>query len=192
MTSPARFLPLLTVLTLGCGAGAAPITEFVAYGTDFAGFHDWSSAPAMPAPTLPPIDGGDGVAGVDGGTPTDGGIHTLPLTDYWNHAPPSGSTKFPVGTIIIKETDQADPTARQVFAMVKRGADFNPSGAVGWEWFELTNVADGSVAISWRGFGPKTGTGDIYGGNPFICNDCHGVAVSNDYVWSAALQLANF
>ena len=30
----------------------------------------------------------------------DGGVHVLPLTVYWNHPPPSGSTTFPVGTII--------------------------------------------------------------------------------------------
>jgi hypothetical protein len=184
---------LLGPLGLACGASApssAPGGTFTAFATDFDGFHAWPSGPATPGPDLPPVPGGDGVDA--GSIAADGGVHVLPLTVYWNHPPPTGSTKFPVGTIIVKETDEPDLTARKVFAMVKRGGDFNPTGAVNWEWFELQNTVDSGVVINWRGYGPSSGSADVYGGNPHICNDCHGVAVSNDYVWSAPLQLSDF
>lgn len=185
---------LLGPLGLACGAAAPaspPATTFTAFATDFQGFHSWSSAPATPSPSLPPAPSGDGV---DAGTTTaaDGGVHVLPLTVYWNHPPPTGSTTFPVGTIIVKETQEADPTARKVFAMVKRGGDFNPTGAVNWEWFELQNTANSGVVINWRGYGPPSGSGEVYGGDPTICNSCHLIAAANDDVWSSAVQLANF
>lgn len=168
---------------------------FLAFASDFDGFHGWPSAPAMPSPTLPAVPGGDGVVIPDGGAPdagaADGGVHHLPLTVYWNHPPPHGSTAFPLGTIIVKETNEADPTERQVFAMVKRGGDFNATGAINWEWFELVNQLDGSVTVNWHGYGPQTGT-DKYGGDPSVCNNCHKIAAPNDFAFSSALQLSNF
>ncbi len=173
-----------------CSPGAPTSTDggpFVAFASDFNGFHGWPSAPAMPSPNLPPVDAGS--LGPDGGA-GDGGVHPPPETEYWQLPPiPAGSTTFPLRTIIVKETNEADPTARQVFAVVKRGGDFNPTGAVNWEWFELKNNADGSVVVSWQGYGPPSGSSDIYGGNPAVCNNCHREAAPNDYVWSAALQL---
>ena len=142
----------------------------------------------MPSPNLPPVDAGG--VGPDGGA-TDGGVHPVPETEYWKIPSTPTGNEFPLGTIIVKETNEVDPTARQLFALVKRGGDFNPTGAVNWEWFELKNVADGSVAISWHGYGPPSGSADIYGGNPAVCNTCHKKAATNDYVWSAALQLSN-
>lgn len=194
-----RLLCLLVgPLGLACGAGtpsASSAGTFTAFASDFEGFHDWPSAPARPAATLPAVPGGDGV---DAATPadagvSDGGVHTLPLTVYWKVPPPlPGSTTFPLRTIIVKETSEADPTARKIFAMVKRGGDFNPTGAVDWEWFELQNAVDGGAVINWRGYGPPSGSGDVYGGNPTICNTCHLIAAANDDVWSSAVQLTNF
>jgi hypothetical protein len=183
-------------LALGAGAfgcSASPASgdgggTFVAFASDFDGFHSWPSAVAMPNPNLPPVDAGG--VGPDGGA-TDGGVHRVPETEYWQiPTTPTGGV-FPLCTIIVKETNEADPTARKVFALVKRGGDFNPTGAVNWEWYELKNNADGSVVVSWQGYGPPSGSSDIYGGNPAVCNNCHGKAASNDYVWSAALQLSN-
>ena len=175
----------------GCNAASSAGSDggvFVAFATDFAGFHDWPSAVAMPSPSLPPVDAGG--VGPDGGA-TDGGVHPVPETEYWKiPSTPTGGV-FPLRTIIVKETNEADPTARQVFAIVKRGGDFNPTGAVNWEWYELKNNADGTVVVSWQGFGPPSGSADIYGGNPAVCNNCHVKAAANDYVWSAALQLSS-
>lgn len=186
---PIRTALLAAAALCGCRAGSSPAQPdaqyFVAFAPDFYGFHAWPSAIAVRAPTLPAPDGGFGDAGADGGL-----IHNGPLTVYWKQAPPPGSTSFPLGTIIVKETDDADITARQVFAMVKRGEGFNAAGASGWEWFELRNVDLDSDSIVWRGVGPPAG--ERYGGNPATCNDCHAQAAANDCVWSSALQLANF
>jgi hypothetical protein len=187
---------LLALLAAGFGCSAAPAVSadggtFVAFASDFKGFHDWpNQAEATPSPSLPPLDAG---ALGDAGTPgADGGVHPVPQREYWNQNPAPGRTTFPVGFIVVKETEEADPTARTVFAMVKRGGAFNVLGAVGWELFELTNRADGTVDIQWHGYGPPAGSKDLYGGNPNVCNGCHELAAANDFVWSSALQLSSF
>jgi hypothetical protein len=169
----------VALFAIGCSSGAsssnpdAP-TEFVAHASDFTGFHSWSTATASAA-------GGasDGLHGVG------------PLEVYWNQSPPHGSTTFPVGTIIVKETEQADVTQRAVFAMVKRGDGFNSAGANGWEWFSLQDATDGTVTILWSGLAPSGG--ETYANQPIgDCNGCHALASSNDSVWDSALQLSNF
>lgn len=183
-------LLVAAALLAGCGGGRASGGgvdggPFIAFASDFSGFHDWpNQAEATPASTLPPVDAGVSAA--------DGGVHPTPQREYWNMNPPPGSATFPIGTIIVKETEEADPTARRVFAMAKRGAGFNAAGAVDWEFYELTNRADGSVSVQWQGYGPTSASTDMYGGDPNVCNHCHRLAVSNDYVFGAALQLASF
>jgi hypothetical protein len=194
--SPGLFALALAGSGVAAGCSVAPAANgdagsiFVAFASNFNGFHSWpNTAVATPSPNLPPVDAGG--VGPDGAV-TDGGVHPPPETEYWNQSPPPGSTTFPVGTMIVKETDEADPTKRQVFAMVKRGGDFNAGGAVNWEFYELFNQSDGSVTVNWQGYGPTNPTMDLYGGNPNVCNDCHEKAAPNDYIWSAALQLSNF
>ena len=168
-------------VTSGCPAGApededgGPPSEFVAYESSFDCFHSWSTAPAAAQD-----DAGDGLHGVG------------PLEAYWNQSPPHGSTSFPVGTIIVKETEEADVTQRIVFAMVKRGGGYNaPPGANGWEWFSLQNNTDGSVTILWRGL--VAPPGQTYANQAIgDCNGCHTLAASNDNVWDSALQLSSF
>ncbi len=180
---------LFAIQASGCkGEPTDTSGQFIAFAGSFNGFHGWNQAPATPTDklTLPP----GFVASDGGGFESDAGVHdTGPMTVYWNQTPQSGSTEFPVKTIIVKETNETDPTVRQIFAMVNRGADYNASGAVNWEWFELKNGADGAVSIVWRGYGPQAG--EQYGGNAHVCNDCHALAVSNDYVWVSALQLSS-
>ena len=140
----------------------------MAFGPDFQGFVDWPSL----ALQFPSVSGSPHAAG--------------PRTVFINHEPPPDATAFPVGTIIVKRTE-ADG---QLFARAKRGGDYNASGAVGWEWFELTTSASGAVAIKWRGFGPPLG--EAYGGDPAAgCNACHKLAVDNDYVLTPGLTLAS-
>jgi Cytochrome P460 len=166
-------------LCLSCGSASdassdsgAP-TVFVAYASSFDGFHAWSSAPATSD-----TDAGDG-------------LHVGPLRVYWNAPPPHGSASFPVGTIIVKESEQTDVTQRTVFAMVKRGGGYNASGANGWEWFSLQDQTDGSVTILWDL--PVPPPGETYANQPIgDCNGCHALAKSNDYVWDSALQLSKF
>lgn len=95
-----------------------------------------------------------------------------------------------MGTIIVKEIVNADPTLSDIVARVKRGGTYNSRGAAGWEWFELRTAAEGGTGILWRGVGPPIGEsylGDIEGG----CHACHrgGDEAS---ILLPALQLSNF
>jgi hypothetical protein len=156
------------------GAGGSP-EVFVAQVSDFVGFCHWSSAPAAAAG-----DASDGIHGAG------------PLTVYWNKRPPPGAREFPVGTIIVKESNQANAADREAFAMVKRqarGAGYNSSGADGWEWFSLKDLGDCGFMRLWRG--PNAPGGESYAGMPVgDCNGCHGLVAGNDYVWDEALQLS--
>jgi hypothetical protein len=182
-----------TLLAAACASAAAPSTsacpatggasgdedagaEFVAYASSFDCFHGWTNT----APASAQDDAGDGLHGLG------------PLKVYWNQSPPHGATTFPVGTIIVKETEDPDPTQRIVFAMVKRGDGYNaPPGANGWEWFSLQNNADGSVTILWRGL--VAPPGQTYANQAIgDCNGCHTAAATNDDVWDSALQLTSF
>lgn len=147
---------------------------FIAFASDFAGYHDWNQAPAT-APA---------------GAPSDSLHVSGAMSLYWNASPPPRSTSFPMGTIVVKESGPVANPMR-TFAMVKRGGGFNASGARDWEWFELSRLADGSPFVVWHGFGPPSGT-EAYGGDPTVCNTCHAIAASNDYVWSEALTLSAF
>ncbi len=91
--------------------------------------------------------------------------------EYINQLPPRGSKDFPVGTILLK-TMLRENGKQDIFAMVKRGAGYNPKGALGWEWFELSRRADDSLAIVWRGLNPPDGHG--YGGVP--TGGCNGLS----------------
>jgi hypothetical protein len=168
-----RKLILLCVLA-GCSAAApgaadAPPT-FLAFTPDFAQFRTWTSVHSDgPTPGTVPDD----VLG--------------PRTQYLNHAPPAGSTEFPVGTIIVEARENS---LKKIFAGVKRGGDYNPQGARDWEWFELSESASGVVSLLWRGVGPPNG--DTYGGDVNGCNVCHAACAANDYVCSPLLSLGSF
>jgi hypothetical protein len=182
---------LAGLLAMGCSAGSdggpggesAPPGDagiVIAQVDDFSGFCKWSSAPA-----ITDGDGGDGVH--------DAG----PLTVYWNKPPPHGSQQFPVGTIILKESNQADPAKRIAFAMVKRqarGTGWNSAdggGADGWEWWSVTDLGNCNIMKLWRGATPPST--ESYAGMALgDCNGCHSQAADNDYVWDKALQLSNF
>ncbi len=181
------------IFAAGCGAGSDPATggqtdatdggvpwPYIAQVDAFDGFCKWSSAPATAAG-----DAGDGVHGLG------------PLTVYWNKPPPPGSHEFPVGTIILKESNQANPADRLAFAMVKRqprGTGYNSAdagGDDGWEWWSVQDLGNCNVSRLWRG--PSPPTGESYAGQPIgDCNGCHARAVDNDYVWDTAVQLSHF
>jgi hypothetical protein len=157
----------------------APLSEYIAYESTFTGFQGWNNAAAVPSPG--DDDAGDGLHGIG------------PLQVYWNQSPPHGSMAFPVGTVIVKETQEADVTQRIVFAMVKRGDGYNSGqgAANGWEWFSLQNNTDCTVDILWRGL--VAPAGQTYANQPIgDCNGCHSAASTNDSVWDEALQLSSF
>jgi len=146
-----------------------PPEVFVAFERDFQGFRGW------PGGSFEEL-------------PARGQTHFAGDQRYFIHDAGRSGGEFGVGTVIVK---QARLTARpegQLFAMVKRGGAYNARGARGWEWFELVERADRSVAIKWRGVGAPTG--EEYGGDPHgTCNNCHGMAKANDFVKSPALAL---
>lgn len=143
---------------------------YLAFASSFKGFRTWESFPVD--------DMGDDVVHIAG-----------PRTEYLNQRPEAGDTTFPVKTIVVKESEDVAALAdRKVFAMVKRGGDYNSKGATGWEWFELKNIDEENVDIVWRGVGPPAG--EMYGGDPNAgCNGCHVGDPDNDFVLSAGLDL---
>ena len=191
-------LVVLAACSGGDDDGGGPGT-FLAFAPDFAGFHDWPHDPAG-APDGGLTDDGGFATAPDAEVPPDGGqvAHdpSIPKTLFYKvpsfaGVQDAGVREFPVGTIIVKETDGGELAARKVFAMVKRGGGYNVSGARNWEWFELDNLEGGTVRIRWRGVGPPAGEG--YGGDKNGgCNTCHAGAVANDYVISANLDLSRF
>ena len=159
---------VLALVLAACGTDDAPTGDtFIAFSSSFTSFREWT-----PMTSTGPADDGTYPAEVLGAR-----------THYINTLPPSGSTEFPVGTIIVQSHGE------DLFARVKRGDNFNVSGAHGWEWFELK---EGPVAIVWRGVGPPAG--ESYGGDPKGgCNTCHADhCAANDYVCAAPLQLSSF
>ncbi len=176
-----RHGPVLAAVAAACGggsgSGADPTASagacFVASTATFASFRSWTSyqytAPAD-------VGGGTHVAG--------------PRTEYINNLPPHGSDAFPQGTVIVKDIAGTSTSTHHIFATVKRGCGFNPAGATGWEWFELTE-STGSPTILWRGAAPPPGEGYDTTGNG-DCNSCHLGCDDNDYVCSDPLRLKNF
>jgi hypothetical protein len=178
-----RFVIAVALIACGvaaCGSSpsgetdAAPDT-FLAFNPAFAPFRTWTSFHSDG-----PVDDGTFSADVLG-----------PRTQYINTPPAHGATEFPVGTIIVESRENA---SHKIFAGVKRGGGFNSTGALDWEWFELTEdpTVTPAVQIAWRGFGPPSG--EMYGGDPNGgCNSCHmKCGATNDYVCSAKLQLPSF
>jgi hypothetical protein len=161
------------LLLLGCGASSTATDGgdcSLAFNGQFAGFRSWSSYT------------------FDGGAADDAGVHIAgPRTEYINQLPSAGDLAFAQGTLIVKEvgvgTDQ-----HHLFAMVKRGCDFNATGAHDWEWLELKESGTTPLII-WRGVGPPAG--ELYGGDPAGCNGCHVGCASNDFVCSPHLRLSS-
>jgi hypothetical protein len=163
----------LAVFLLACSQASPvtvdPPTVFIATAADFTGFRSWSAI-AITADIAP------------GDSHLNGPRHV-----FYNRVPAKGATKFPVGTILVKETDPGPLTQRTVFAMVKRGGDYDPTGDVDWEWFQLLNESDGTESIIWRGSGPAGG--GAYGNGPLGgCDACHGSAERTDYVMTPQLE----
>lgn len=172
-----RVAPWLAVL--GCAEPPCEVEEYVAMQEDFAAFETW-----------PRFD-------VDAPDPRLGGAAR---SVYISRLPPPGATSFPVCTKIVKVGREGDdPTQWLMVAMAKRGGGYNADGAVGWEWFDIDVLADGTPVIDWRGPAPPAGQGyecalgeDEAGAEGVgDCNTCHGVAAANDFVLDAALRLAD-
>lgn len=176
-------LGALANTSAGCGPAEDPntpsacVTEATApcivLQRDFAGYESWER-----------IDIGDAPIA---GHPT--GHRYLRV----NRRPPAGATEWPAGTIIVKVIEpSATHMETDLFAMVKRGGDYNGAGARGWEFFTLGLSATGVPVVTARGLNPSNG--DTYTDTPGVmgpgCNECHNAsAAEHDYLLTPALFL---
>jgi hypothetical protein len=155
---------------LSCGPASSSPNTFVPLQRDFAGYTSWTRVDLGDAP----------LAGHPAG----------PRAAYVNHPLPPGAREYPVGTIIVKEIHTTDwPYTLDLFAMAKRGGDYDPNGAVGWEFFKLLVDSSGTPVIQARGINPS-------GNDPYTvsgtggCNGCHAAPGTDetDHILSPMLQ----
>jgi len=183
------FIVASLILPWGAGCSSASSTAssaggevFIPQASDFDNYRSWTTFTEDAAPP-------DSVTTDAGASVHTGGQRI----EYLNQKPPHGATEFPVGTIIVKEI----PAQQQVFAMVKRGGDYNPYDAgtgapaySSWEWFELTGTA-AAPQVLWDGLPPQNQA--YSGSDPYVCNQCHfAMAPHNDFVASPAIRLESF
>lgn len=189
-----------TLVASGCSSNAATASDaaelqFVAFSSDFRGYHGWQHVAATTTGLPLPSEAAAGAGGAApdssaGGAASDPSANVHAGTEVTIYASPlvydlAGDGQFRQKSIFVKEAD-GGPFGHVVFAMVKRGGAFNPSGSA-WEWFELENHADDTVSITWQGVGPPKGEkygGDASGG----CNVCHR-ACGNDMVCGPDFKL---
>lgn len=81
--------------------------------------------------------------------------------------------------MLVKTIESGPPSTWRIFAMVKRGGDFNAQGAVGWEFFDLVIGADDRVSIRARGIRPGVAY-DSTNETEVTCNDCHGTRAARE------------
>ncbi|MDP3274629.1 MAG: hypothetical protein Q8Q09_05495 [Deltaproteobacteria bacterium] len=174
-------LSLVSSAPLSCGETQ---TQYLALDRDFQGFLQWpqralgsttiAGHPAgprvlyrRPNDQLPPWAGPSPDAGDDAGPP-----------------------QFARGTILVKTVEVGPVTDWEIFAMVKRGGDYNHNGAVGWEFFSLKVLPSGAVIVVGRGLIPSADRYTDPGtGQALTCNQCHGTtaARARDSVLSEGL-----
>jgi hypothetical protein len=178
MSRLCAMLALVVFVSAVAGCDDKP-SVFIALDSDFATFESWPSVMlgSEPLPGHPPG----------------------PRFGYLNRKAPKGAKQYPVGTVIVKaiEPPGALDTGWEIFAMAKRGGNFNPEGALNWEFFRL-KIVDGAPHIVTRGLtaaDPDDGGLGYFDqlGNDFVdmCNGCHGTkaSVATDHVLSPLLQL---
>jgi hypothetical protein len=156
----------LSLLLLALSAACSSESTFVASDADFAEFRSWDHASEAPQ-------------SFGAGHPTG------PSTTYLSRHTHGHS--YPAGTMLVKAfNSDPDPALWDVFAMAKRGGDFNPSGAVGWEFFRIHILSNDMPTIVSRGIfaldiGPDAGDAYQVLGSAVdgLCNNCHGTTLSD-------------
>jgi hypothetical protein len=180
---------LLFLLLMSCDNSPQPEGVFIALQRDFADFLSWQKFDFGDAP----------LAGHPVGA----------RYGYVKEVLQPGEKAYPVGDIIVKTVEVPpspspspwpDPIPQQqwdLFAMAKRGGDFNASGARNWEFFTLRINPDGVPVILARGIDasdvPDTSGGHGYtgaNGNVIRCNNCHGdpTMAKVDYILNPQLE----
>lgn len=155
-------LSLATFSLISCAD--SPGTPFIAFERDFSDFRHW---PRIEVTTSPPA-----------GHPA-GPRFVYRKPDRLSHSEDAGFTYFRHGTILVKTIESGAPSTWRIFAMVKRGGNFNAQGAVGWEFFDLAIGPDDRVSIRARGVRPGVAY-DSTNETEVTCNDCHGTRAARE------------
>lgn len=138
--------------------------EFVAGSSDFNDFRTWTEVAVNkgPSPSLGEAHHGNNADAT----------RTIYFKDNQERA---SDGRFPVGTLVVKETKDAAGNTIEVTALVKRGNNFNPDHN-DWEWFMLN--PDGTIkvdaGVTFRGAKLMDG----------MCGACHTQAKSDDFIFS--------
>jgi ketosteroid isomerase-like protein len=138
--------------------------EFVASSSDFSDFRSWTLVTTHQGPSA------------SLGEAHQGNNADATRTVYFkNNQERASDGRFPVGTLVVKETRDAAGNTIEVTAMVKRGNNFNPDHN-DWEWFMLN--ADGTIkmdaGMTMRGANLMDG----------MCGACHTQVKSEDFIFS--------
>lgn len=141
------------------------IKEYIADNSSFASYISWSLDKTFNGPD--PLLGAMAHANNDSSVIRD--VH-------FKDGQSPVSSKYPVGTLIVKHSHNPGGTVNEFTAMAKRGNNFNPN--VGdWEFFMLTPT--GAIATDTTGM-PMRGA-NLMGG---MCGSCHAMALAKDFVFS--------
>lgn len=102
-------------------------SEFIATVDDFKDYKSWTK-----------------IDEVTGDNPANNGAHTTSGIRKTYKKQPSASPyveagEYPIGTILVKEITNTSGAITAMYAMVKRGGNFNQDGG-GWEWFVPNNT----------------------------------------------------
>ena len=162
------FLTLLAAAALiftlqSCSDEDDPNPEFIADDETFEHFMTWVMEAEYqgPDPALGAAHGGND--------------ETVVRKVYFKDGQDRVDGEFPLGTLIVKHSNNPDNSVNGFTAMAKRGNNFNPDGG-DWEWFLLN--PDGSIATDDAGNQRR-------GADLGQCLNCHSAgAASTDYVFS--------
>lgn len=138
--------------------------EFIATDASFANFQNWVLEAELsgPDPALGPAHHGND--------------STVTRHIYFKDGQDPENGLYPVGTIIVKQSDNHDHSVNEVTAMAKRGNNFD-AGHNDWEYFML--MPDGKIATD--------GDGNVMRGANLMngmCLGCHSAAANTDYIFS--------
>lgn len=138
--------------------------EFVAADSDFNGFRSWTEVAMHDGPSA------------SLGEAHQGNNADATRTVYFkNNQSRASDGRFPVGTLVVKNTRDAAGNTIEVTAMVKRGNNFNPDHN-DWEWFMLN--PDGTIKVD---AGMTLRGAKLMDG---MCGACHSQKKSADFIFS--------
>jgi hypothetical protein len=175
------------LLVASCSPSEPEPSVFIALQRDFANFLSWKKF-------------------YFGDEPLQG--HPVgPRYGYVKQVLQPGERSYPVGDVIVKVIESPpspspspwpSPVPEQnwdIFAMAKRGGNFNTDGAKNWEFFTLKIDANGVPVIVLRGTDASDTSSGAHGylgvtGNVILCNGCHGdpAEAKHDYILNPELQ----